>query len=70
MADAELTKYFQAAVADSVSSIEAPKDAMEQQAEDCQAEKMQAGETNMIKGEGGRIVERGEKGCQRQVEKR
>ena len=48
---AELTKYFQAAVADSICSVQAPVDTMEQQAEHCQMEKMQGGETNSRGGE-------------------
>ncbi len=63
MADAgeELTEYFQAAVADSISSIQAPVDTMEQQAEHCQVEKIQGGEKweNKRKGE-----ERGGKRCE------
>ncbi len=40
----ELTEYFQAAIADSISCIQAPVDAVEQQAEHCQVEKMQGGD--------------------------
>lgn len=40
----ELTKYFEAAIANSFSSIQAPVDTMEQQAEHCQVERMQGGE--------------------------
>lgn len=40
----ELTKYFEAAIANSISSIQAPVDTMEQQAEHCQVERMQGGE--------------------------
>jgi len=43
-AGGELTEYFQAAVANSISSIQAPVDTMEQQAEHCQMEKMQGEE--------------------------
>lgn len=40
----ELTEYFQAAVADSISGIQAPVDTMEQQAEHCQVKEMQVGD--------------------------
>lgn len=43
-AEEELTKYFQAAIANPISGIKAPVDTMEQQAEHCQVEKMQGGE--------------------------
>lgn len=42
---AELTEYFQAAVADPISSVEAPVGTVEQQAEHCQEGKMQGDET-------------------------
>ena len=44
MQEEKLTEYFQAAIADSISSIQAPVDTMEQQAEHCQVEKMQGGD--------------------------
>lgn len=43
----ELTEYFQAATADPVSSIEAPVDTVEQQAEHCQEGKKQREETRV-----------------------
>ena len=59
----ELTEYFQAAVANSISCIQAPVDTMEQQAEHCQVEKMQEGKKseNKRNGEGG-MERRGERG--------
>lgn len=50
----ELTKYFQAAIANSISCIQAPVDTMEQQAEHCQVEKMQRNGGNKRRKEGGR----------------
>lgn len=62
----ELTEYFQAAIADTISSIQAPVDTMEQQAEHCQVEKIQGGDKwgKKRKGEGGRREGRKEMGEQ------
>lgn len=48
-AEEELTQYFQAAVANSISSIQAPVDTMEQQAKHCQMGKMQGAENRKIR---------------------
>lgn len=42
--EGELTKNFQAAVSNAISGVQAPVDTMEQQAEHCQGEDMQAEE--------------------------
>lgn len=44
-AGGELTEYFQAAVANSISGVQAPVDTMEQQAEHCQVEEMHGEES-------------------------